>query len=110
MDVGIPASRGILEQRGRDTLESVRFCHDLIQRKGDCANVVCCTSRYHQPRCALLLRMLGYTVIVPQMQVVRGQLSWVGLGRLFARELLAIPYDALLMVTTRMGIVNRAAS
>ena len=94
---GIPAGRIIMELRGRDTLESVRYCHELIRRRGDCSRVVCCTSRYHQPRCALLLKMLGYRVVMPLVPIRRGQLSWFGFARLFVRELAALPYDALLL-------------
>lgn len=101
VDKGVPRSRIIMEQKGRDTLQSVRFCHELLQARGDCGRVVCCTSRYHQPRCALLLKMLGYHVVMPRVPISRGQLSRTGLAWLFARELAAIPYDALLLLATR---------
>lgn len=96
IDRGVPASRIGMELRGQDTLQSVRFCHELMERRGDCNRVVCCTSRrYHQPRCALLLKMLGYRVVLPSVRISRGQLSWFGFARLFVRELAAVPYDAL---------------
>lgn len=98
MDRGVSGRRIIMELKGRDTLESVRYCHALMKLRGDCGRVVCCTSRYHQPRCALLLRMLGYEVILPRMRTTRGRLSLLGLARLFARELLALPYDAALLL------------
>lgn len=97
VDSGVPASRIVLEPRGQDTLQSVRYCHQMIQRRGDYRRVVCCTSRYHQPRCALLLKMLGYRVVLPAVPISRGQLSWFGFARLFVREVAALPYDALLL-------------
>lgn len=101
IDSGVPASRIVMELRGQDTLQSVRFCHELMERRGDCNRVVCCTSRYHQPRCALLLKMLGYRVVLPPVPISRGQLSSFGFARLFMRELAAVPYDALLLFTRK---------
>jgi len=98
IDRGVPARRIIMELKGRDTLQSVRCCHVIMERRGDCGRVVCCTSRYHQPRCALLLRMLGYDVVSPRVPTSRGRLSWFGVARLVARELLALPYDAALLL------------
>lgn len=101
IESGVAASRIVMELRGKDTLQSVRFCHELIQGRGDCDRVVCCTSRYHQPRCALLLKMLGYRAVLPPVPISRGQLSWFGFARLFVRELAAVPYDALLLFARR---------
>ena len=95
---GVSPKRIVMELNGRDTLESVRFCHKLIQRRGDCERIVCCTSRYHQPRCALLLRLLGYRVVLPKIPITRGRLSRFGVVRLFVRELAALPYDSLLLL------------
>jgi vancomycin permeability regulator SanA len=101
IESGVPASRIVMELKGQDTLQSVRFCDEVIKRRGDCDRVICCTSRYHQPRCALLLKMLGYRVVLPRVAIVRGQLSWFGFARLFLREIAALPYDALLLMARR---------
>jgi uncharacterized SAM-binding protein YcdF (DUF218 family) len=101
---GVSPRRIVMELNGRDTLESVLFCHKLIQRRGDCERIVCCTSRYHQPRCALLLRMLGYRVVLPKLPISRGRLSSFGLVRLFMRELAALPYDALLLLAGKKAV------
>jgi len=98
LESGMRPRRIVMELKGRDTLQSVRFCHELIQRRGDCRRIVCCTSRYHQPRCALLLRLLGYRVVLPEMSIRRGRLSRLGLARLFIREVAALPYDAILLL------------
>jgi uncharacterized SAM-binding protein YcdF (DUF218 family) len=98
---GVSPRRIIMELNGRDTLESVRFCHKLIHARGDCERIICCTSRYHQPRCALLLRLLGYRVVLPKIPMTRGPLSSFGLVRLFVRELAALPYDSFMLLAGR---------
>lgn len=100
---GVNSNRIIMELDGRDTLQSVQLCHKLIQSRRDCDRIVCCTSGYHQPRCALLLRLLGYRVILPKIPISRGRLSRFGMVRLFVRELAALPYDGLLLLARRMA-------
>ena len=101
---GIAARRIILEPRARDTLESVRRCHRLLMERGDCERVICCTSSYHQPRCALLLRLLGYTVISPAISMSRSRLKRRVYSRLILKEVIATPYDAaLLMLRRKVG-------
>ena len=43
--MGVSPKPIIVELNGGDTLESVRFCHRLIESRGDCDRIVCCTSR-----------------------------------------------------------------
>jgi uncharacterized SAM-binding protein YcdF (DUF218 family) len=100
-EAGIPPGRILVEPRGRDTLESVRFCHALLAARGDCRSLVCCTSAYHQPRCALLLRLLGYRVIAAPMpsRPLPPRVHAVQV----AKELAATPYDALLLLARRLA-------
>lgn len=98
---GIEPARIVPEPRGRDTLESVRLCHRLLRLRGDCLRIVCCTSTYHQLRCALLFRLLGYEVVTPRMPHARRGMSRKSYGRLVAREVAAIPYDMLLLLLRR---------
>jgi uncharacterized SAM-binding protein YcdF (DUF218 family) len=100
---GVSSSRIVMELEGRDTLQSVQLCHKLIQRRGDCDRIVCCTSRYHQPRCALLLRLLGYRVVLPKIPIRRGRLSGLALTRLYVRELAALPFDSFLLSASRVA-------
>lgn len=95
---GVPASRIVVERHGRDTLESVRLCHKLLQERGDYRRIVCCTSTYHQPRCVLLFRLLGYTVVVPKVPNSMGRMSRATYGKLIAREFAATPYDSFLLL------------
>lgn len=101
VESGVSPRRILLEPNGRDTLESVRLCHELIRRRGDCRQIVCCTSAYHQPRCALLLRLLGYTVVVPNIPTSRGRMSRYRFARLLLREIVALPWDVTLLLVRR---------
>ena len=98
IESGVAASRIVLERYGRDTLESVRLCHRLLKERGDCRRIVCCTSTYHQPRCVLLFRLLGYTVVVPKVPNTMGRMSRTTYGKLVVREFAATPYDSLLLL------------
>jgi uncharacterized SAM-binding protein YcdF (DUF218 family) len=101
VEAGIKPSRIIMELKGRDTLESIRLCHVILQERGDCQRVVCCTSSYHQPRCAFLLRLLGYRVDVPKVSGSLGRLSRIRHARLLLKEVVALPYDAVLLMAKR---------
>lgn len=98
---GVAKERIIVEPCGRDTLESVRRCHRILAARGDVARVVCCTSTYHQRRCALLFRLLGYRTTVPPMPSRWGQVGTMLYVRWVAKEVLATPYDALLLIARR---------
>ena len=98
---GIAEARILVEPRGRDTLESVRLCHRLMTARGDVARVLCCTSRFHQRRCALLFRLLGYRVRMPRMPDDPGRVGWLRHSRWIAKEVVATPYDALLLLGRR---------
>ncbi len=98
---GIDPERIIAEPGGRDTLESVRRCDAILRARGDCGSVAVCTSPFHQPRCALLLRLLGYRVIVPAMLPDRGWVTPARLARYLLKECVATPYDAALVLVRR---------
>jgi uncharacterized SAM-binding protein YcdF (DUF218 family) len=95
---GAPSARIVIEGQARDTFESARLCDRLLSERGDVDEVLICTSRFHQPRCALLFAMLGYRVRRPPMP---RDLPAVGLGRWLryvAKEFVSTPYDAALML------------
>ena len=98
---GISGDRILVEPCGRDTLESVRLCHRLLRARGDAARIICCTSGFHQPRCAMLLRMLGYRVVLPGMPSAWGAMSRARYAKLVAKEIVAAPYDAFLLLALR---------
>ena len=98
---GIPGERILVEPCGRDTLESVRLCHRILSVRGDCARIVCATSSFHQPRCALLFRLLGYEVVFAPMPSGRGRTSRRRYAQMVAKEIVATPYDALILLARR---------
>lgn len=98
---GIAPARIIPELQARDTLESVRLCDAILRERGDCRRVICCTSTYHQLRCGLLFRILGYKVVLPDMPKGRGRLTTRALAGLVLKEVVATPYDALLLLVKR---------
>ena len=98
LEAGVAPEQIVTEPAARDTLESVRFCDVLLRQAGDASAVIACTSRYHQPRCALLLRMLGWRVETPPMPSDRGQVEMWKLAAFHLKELIALPYDAMLLM------------
>ncbi|MBL8773483.1 MAG: YdcF family protein [Phenylobacterium sp.] len=98
---GAPADRIVVEDRARDTLESVERCHALLAARGDAQAVIPCTSRYHIPRCALLFRILGYPVRTFPMPADRPHVGWRKWLTYVAKECLALPYDAVLLLSRR---------
>ena len=102
IDGGVPPEEIIVEPHARDTLESILYCDDLLRAQGDVAAVIPCTSPYHLPRCALLLRLRGWPVRIVKMPGDAGILQWHKLIWYYLKEIIALPYDAfLLMFRTR---------
>ena len=91
----------VIEDRATDTLESVIFCHAMLRARGDADRIVPCTSRYHIPRCALLLRIVGHGVLTGAMPSDRPHVARGLLALYILKECLATPYDALLLLVKR---------
>ncbi|MDO9709180.1 YdcF family protein [Paracraurococcus lichenis] len=88
------------EPTGTDTLSSVRACARLLRARGHAGPVWAATSRFHLPRCVLLLRIAGLAarpVPIGWSDAESPLRRWY--WRL--REVPAIPYDALLMAWHR---------
>ena len=98
---GVDPSAILVEDQATDTLESVIYCDRILRRRGDVAWVVPCTSGYHIPRCALLLRIVGYRVRRFPVPSDRRFLSPRRWAFYVAKEMLALPYDAALLVARR---------
>ena len=99
-DAGVPAAAILEEPTGTDTFSSVLACRDLLRGLGHAGPVFAATSRYHLPRCLLLLRLGG----LPARPVPIGTSGNVGLAQRWywrLREVPAIPYDAALMLWER---------
>lgn len=95
---GAPADRILVEGRAMDTLQSVRLCHDILGARGDVGEVVVCTSRFHQPRCATLFSMLGYRVRRPIMPLDRRHLGPAAWAAYVGKEFFSTPYDCMLLL------------
>nr|WP_256476453.1 YdcF family protein [Siccirubricoccus soli] len=94
-EAGVPADRIREEPTGTDTLSSVLALAEML--KDHPGPVWAATSRFHQPRCLLLLRLAGLPARPVPIGGARGAQRWW--WRL--REVPALPYDALLMLLRR---------
>ncbi|MFC7475919.1 YdcF family protein [Dankookia sp. GCM10030260] len=97
---GVPAAAILEEPTGTDTFSSVLACRVLLRGLGHAGPVFAATSRYHLPRCLLLLRLGG----LPARPVPIGASGNVGLLQRWywrLREMPAMPYDAALMLWER---------
>ncbi|GGC30893.1 hypothetical protein GCM10011504_06390 [Siccirubricoccus deserti] len=95
---GVPAARIREEPTGTDTLSSVRAAVAML--RGHPGPVLAATSRYHLPRCLLLLRLAG----LPAQSVPIGASGTPGWAQRWwwrLREVPALPYDAALMLWHR---------
>jgi uncharacterized SAM-binding protein YcdF (DUF218 family) len=88
----------LVEDKATDTLQSVLFCHALLRSRNDVDLLVPCSSGYHNFRCAVLFRMPGYRVRTGRMPPELPHLGPWKWGRYVLKEMLALPYDAALLL------------
>lgn len=93
-DLGVPAGRIVEEATGTDTLSSALACVALLRGHGHAGPVFAATSRFHLPRCLLVLRLAGLPARPVPIGGGEGWYWWL-------REVPAIPYDAVLAVFKR---------
>ena len=98
---GVPQSRILLEETGTDTLSSALAVVALLRARGVTAPVFVATSLYHQPRCLLVLRLLGVRARAAVPPVVPAATHWWRRCYWWLREVPAIPYDAMLALYLR---------
>ena len=94
---GVPQEHVVADGEATDTLASAINCVRLIRAHGRCARVVVCSSRYHMPRCRMLLRRLGLTAVCAPMPGDRPGVRCTRLAYFYLREFVAYPYDWLLV-------------
>lgn len=97
----VPPDRVLLEETGADTLSSARAVAALLRAQGIAAPVFAASSRYHQPRCVLLLRLLGLPARAAGPPTVPAARRWWRRCYWWLRELPALPYDAALATFLR---------
>jgi uncharacterized SAM-binding protein YcdF (DUF218 family) len=94
---GVAPARILRERRSRDTLEQARRVAAILADMRGVGRVLVCTSPFHQPRCVLLLRMLG---VRAERAAMPGDRAGLGLRRLvyfIGREAIASFWDGLLL-------------
>ena len=99
---GVPRARILLEETGTDTLSSARAVEALLRTRRIVAPVFVATSLYHQPRCLLVLRLLGVRARPAVPPVLPAATRWWRRCYWWLREVPAIPYDAILAVWWRI--------
>lgn len=101
-EFGVPPGQIREEPTGTDTLSSALACVALLRRLGQAGPVYAATSRFHLPRCLLVLRLLGQ----PARPVpIGGSARGAGVMQRWywrLREMPAIPYDAGLAIWYRL--------
>ncbi|MBV8459103.1 MAG: YdcF family protein [Acetobacteraceae bacterium] len=98
---GVPENRILPETTGTDTLSSVRAVRRMLLALPELRPVFVASSRYHLPRCLLLLRVAGLDV---QACAVPRQPSTTSFFRRCywgLREIPALPYDGVLILWQR---------
>jgi uncharacterized SAM-binding protein YcdF (DUF218 family) len=103
LSAGIPLERIIVEDKGVDTLDSVRRCHLILQQRADADVIIPCTSNYHAPRCGWLLRFLGYRVKIIRMPADRPHLGVMKWLTYILKEIFVTPYDIILLLYQMRG-------
>lgn len=98
---GVDPSAIMFDRAATDTFEAAINCDHLL-RTIDVEWVVPCTSRYHIPRCTLLLRMLGWKVRTVRMPSDWGHVPTPRLVTYYLKELVSTPYDVMLMALYRL--------
>jgi uncharacterized SAM-binding protein YcdF (DUF218 family) len=98
--LGVPQDRILEEPTGTDTLSSAFACRDLLRGLGHAGPVHAATSRFHLPRCLLLLRLAGVAARPVPIGASVGD-RWHRRWYWRLREVPAIPYDAALVLWHR---------
>ena len=101
MEMGVAEDRILVEDRARNTRESAKLCAAILGRRDDVAEVLLCSSRYHLPRCRMLLRLNGVRCRHGAASEDAGALGRGRCAIFWLREFAAMPFDALLAASRR---------
>ncbi len=106
---GVDPGRLILDEHSRDTLENVIAALGFLRARG-LGRAIICTDAYHVPRVAMMFALLGVRSDSGPVGTGRGGASRREWWRMSAREVLAYPYDLLLVLARRREILARTGS
>jgi uncharacterized SAM-binding protein YcdF (DUF218 family) len=99
MSNGVQEKQILVDDRSNDTLASAFACARML--KGRPGRVFVCSSGYHNPRCAVLLRLLGLKAVIPSMPKDLPHLGWPKFLFYLLRETAALPWDVFLLLIAR---------
>ena len=94
--LGVSRRQIVVDADATDTFASAQNCARLIRAHKKCTHVVVCSSRYHMPRCRMLLRRMGVPAVNGSMPSDYLHMSRMKLVYLYLREFVAYPYDLVL--------------
>jgi vancomycin permeability regulator SanA len=100
-EAGISDDRILVEAEAHNTRSSAIACAAMLKGRPELRPVLVCSDRFHQARCVMLLRLCGIPAAPASMPDERSEMRpqiWLFYRM---RELVAIPYDALMIVLRR---------
>ncbi len=97
LEHGVPDAAIHPDTLSRDTLEQARRFAAILDGLARPGRVVVCTSAFHQPRCRLLLRMLGFRTEGTPMPDERASMGMRGWLYYVLRECAATIWDTVLL-------------
>ena len=102
LEAGVEDRFIVLDETATDTLSSVRACASMVREMGHNGAVYAVTSAYHLPRCVLLLRLAGLAARAAPPPASSASASFRKRWWWRLREVPALPYDAGLLVISRL--------
>jgi uncharacterized SAM-binding protein YcdF (DUF218 family) len=100
--LGVELSRIELESQANDTLSSIYHCKVILDGREDVGQVIVCSSPYHNPRCAVLFRLVGIRAGIGDMPSDRPHLGLTKWLYYVAREIPATAWDIVLVLFARL--------
>lgn len=102
VELGVEPSRILLESQANDTLSSIYFCKAILDGREDVGRVIVCSGPYHNPRCAMLFRLVGISAEIGDMPGDMPHLGWAKWLYYVAREIPATAWDIALVLSARL--------
>jgi len=103
VETGVHPSRIIVESKADDTLSSIYFSKAILDTRDDVERVIVCSSPYHNPRCAILFRLVGIPAAIGDMPGDRPHLGLAKWLYYVVREIPATVWDVALVLAARLG-------